>query len=57
VKRPAPDTGASLARIGRRTLLIGGVQAGIVGILGLRLYEMQGLRSAEFRLLAEENRI
>ncbi|MGA1684277.1 MAG: penicillin-binding protein 2 [Gemmobacter sp.] len=57
MRRPVPDTGASLARIGRRALLIGGLQAGVVGVLGWRLYDMQGRRSGEFRLMAEENRI
>lgn len=45
------------SRVGRRALLLGGVQLGIAGALGLRMRYMQVDQADQFRLLAEENRI
>ena len=45
------------SRVGRRALLLGGLQLGIAGALGLRMRYMQVDQADQFRLLAEENRI
>ena len=44
-------------RFSRRSLLIGGVQLGFAGLLGLRMRQLQIKEADQFRLLAEENRI
>lgn len=41
----------------RRTLLIGGLQAGVFSVLAGRLYYLQIMQGDRFRTLAEENRI
>lgn len=43
--------------ISRRSLVLFGLQAGIVGALGLRMRHLQVHEADRFRLLAEENRI
>lgn len=43
--------------MGRRALLLGGVQLAFVGALGLRMRHLQVEQADQFRLLAEENRI
>lgn len=57
MRRPDRDTQKSLRRIRRRTLLLGGAQLGILGVLGMRMRQLQIEESEKFRLLAEENRI
>lgn len=57
MKRGAKDDGVLQARMTRRALFIGGAQLGIAGALGLRMQSMQVDQAAQFRLLAEENRI
>ncbi|MBJ3762478.1 penicillin-binding protein 2 [Maribius pontilimi] len=57
MKRSPRDTEASLRKISRRSLVLGGVQLGAAGILGWRMRQMQVEQADEFRLLAEENRI
>lgn len=47
----------SARMISRRALLLGGLQLGIIGVLGWRLRSMQVEQADQFRLLAEENRI
>ena len=44
-------------RLNRRTLIIGGAQAGILGLLGLKLYDMQVVYGRRYALLADENRL
>ena len=44
-------------RITRRGLLLLGVQAGVIGVLGWRLRQLQVEQADEFTLLADENRI
>ena len=44
-------------RFSRRSILIGGVQLGFAGLLGLRMRQLQIKEADQFRLLAEENRI
>lgn len=41
----------------RRAFVVGGVQLGIAGALGLRMQSMQIEQADQFRLLAEENRV
>ncbi|MEO1192237.1 MAG: penicillin-binding protein 2 [Pseudomonadota bacterium] len=41
----------------RRALVIGGVQIGLLGLLGGRLYQLQVVENNHFAVLAEENRI
>ena len=57
MKRPAKDTGLMQARMTRRAFVVGGVQLGIAGALGLRMQSMQIEQADQFRLLAEENRV
>lgn len=44
-------------RFSRRALLLGGMQAGIVGVLALRMRYLQVEQADQYRMLAEENRI
>ncbi len=41
----------------RRALILGGLQLGFVGALGLRMQHLQVDQADQFRLLAEENRV
>ncbi len=41
----------------RRTLLLGGLQVGLLGLLGARLYWLQTVDSEKYKVLADENRI
>ena len=44
-------------RFSRRALLVGASQAGLFGLLGWRLHQLQILDSSEYRLLSDENRM
>ncbi len=44
-------------RITRRGLMLGGIQLAVVGVLGVRMRQLQVTQSDSYRLLAEENRI
>ena len=57
MRRPTRDQGESQRKIGRRALIAGGLQVGIIGALGWRMQSMQVKQADQFRLLAEENRI
>lgn len=57
MKRQPRDTAESLRQITRRGLLVGGLQAGVMGLLALRMRYMQINQADQFRLLADENRI
>jgi len=57
MKRAPKDIIESARTINRRALVVGGVQLGVIGALGLRLRSMQVEQADEFRLLAEENRV
>ena len=57
MRRPPRDTAESFRKISRRGLVVGGLQAGFVGLLALRMRHMQVDQADQFRLLAEENRI
>jgi penicillin-binding protein 2 len=57
MRRSPRETAESATRITRRGLMLGGLQVGFAGLLGLRMHHMQVDQADEFRLLAEENRI
>jgi len=57
MKRPTKDSVESTRSITRRALFVGGVQLGVMGMLGLRMRALQIEQADEFRFLAEENRI
>ena len=57
MRRTPKDTQDSMRRLTRRALVVGGLQTGFVGLLGLRMRYLQVEQADEFRLLAEENRI
>lgn len=57
MKRKTRDTEISARKIGRRALVLGAAQLGIVGALGYRMQTLQIDQADQFRLLADENRI
>ena len=57
MRRSATDDRERQTKMTRRLLLIGGVQAAFVGVLGLRMRQMQIVDADLYRTLAEENRI
>ncbi|MWD29039.1 penicillin-binding protein 2 [Aquicoccus sp. SCR17] len=57
MRRTPRDTAKSVRTISRRGLVMGGLQAGFIGLLGARMRYMQVDQADEFRLLAEENRV
>ncbi|MGR3541513.1 MAG: penicillin-binding protein 2 [Hasllibacter sp.] len=57
MKRSAKDEELSRLRIGRRGLILGGIQLGVAGVLATRMRQLQVEQAEAFRLLAEENRI
>ncbi|WP_282058636.1 penicillin-binding protein 2 [Lentibacter algarum] len=57
MRKSSNEKQTSQAIVSRRTLLVGGIQAGLVGVLGARMHYLQVQESDQFRFLAEENRI
>ena len=57
MKRTPKDNADSQRRISRRGMILGGAQAGFMGLLALRMRYMQVEQADEFRMLAEENRV
>ncbi|QMU58328.1 MAG: penicillin-binding protein 2 [Boseongicola sp.] len=57
MKRTPKDAEEGSALVTRRGLVLGGLQLGFMGILGLRMRQMQVEEAENYRLLAEENRI
>ena len=57
MKRTEKDTAESQSLVTRRGLVLTGFQLGFMGILGLRMQQMQVEEAEDYRLLAEENRI
>ncbi|WP_372886740.1 penicillin-binding protein 2 [Shimia sp.] len=55
--RPGPDHGGAHRTLSRRALLLGGVQLGFMGLLALRMRQLQINQADQYRLLAEENRV
>ena len=57
MRRPIPENPEFQKKLSRRALLLGGAQLGFMGLLGLRMRQLQVTESDQYRLLAEENRI
>ncbi len=57
MKRTAKEIEDSTRKIGRRSLIMGGVFAGTSAVLAGRMQYLQVERADDFRLLAEDNRI
>jgi penicillin-binding protein 2 len=57
MKRPSRDTQDGSRRVGRRGLLLAGIQFGVVTTLALRLRSMQLEHAEEYRLLSDGNSI
>ncbi|MFC4670089.1 penicillin-binding protein 2 [Seohaeicola nanhaiensis] len=57
MRRPGRNAEHSQAKLTRRSLVVGGLQLGFVGLLAARMRYMQVEQADQFRLLAEENRI
>ena len=57
MRRIPKETEDSARKITRRGLLAGGVQFGFLGVLALRMRQLQVEEADQFRLLAEENRV
>ncbi len=57
MRRSPKETETSAGLVTRRGLVLGGFQLGFMGILGLRMRQMQVEEAENYRLLAEENRI
>ena len=57
MKQSPKDAERSARVISRRSLVVGGAQLAFMGLLGLRMRQLQINEAEEYRLLAEENRI
>ena len=57
MRRSPKDIAASRGLITRRGLVLGGMQLGFMGLLGMRMRQLQVEEADQYRLLAEENRI
>ena len=57
MRRPGRNAEHSQAKLTRRSLVVGGLQLGFVGLLAARMRYMQVEQADQFRLLAEENRV
>lgn len=57
MRRSPKETEQAASLVTRRGVVLGGLQLGFMGILGLRMRHMQVTEADSYRLLAEENRI
>lgn len=57
MRRSPKETEQAASLVTRRGMVLGGLQLGFMGILGLRMRHMQVTEADSYRLLAEENRI
>ncbi len=57
MKRSPKETEEATGLLTRRGVVLGGIQLGFMGVLGLRMRQMQVEEADSYRLLAEENRI
>ncbi|NNE81082.1 MAG: penicillin-binding protein 2 [Silicimonas sp.] len=57
MRRSPKETEDAAGLVTRRGIVLGGAQLGFMGLLGLRMRQMQVEEAEDYRLLAEENRI
>jgi penicillin-binding protein 2 len=57
MKKPRNDPSENTGLTTRRAVIMGGAQMAVMGVLGLRMRELQVKQADQYRLLAEENRI
>ena len=57
MRRSPKETEQAAGLVTRRGVVLAGIQVGFMGILGLRMRQMQVTEADSYRLLAEENRI
>lgn len=57
MRRNDRDIKLSMRTITRRGLIVGGLQLGVLGALGVRMRELQVEEAEQYKFLAEENRI
>ena len=57
MRRTPKETDQAASLVTRRGMVLGGLQLGFMGVLGLRMRHMQVTEAENYRLLAEENRI
>ncbi|MEM7718201.1 MAG: penicillin-binding protein 2 [Pseudomonadota bacterium] len=57
MRRTPKELEQAASLVTRRGMVLGGIQLGFMGILGLRMRQMQVTEAESYRLLAEENRI
>lgn len=57
MRRSPKETEEAASLVTRRGIVLGGAMVGFVGVLGLRMRQMQVTEADSYRLLAEENRI
>ena len=57
MKRSSKETDEAAGLVTRRGIVLAGAQLGFMGLLGLRMRQMQVEEADQYRLLAEENRI
>ncbi|MEP0566482.1 MAG: penicillin-binding protein 2 [Paracoccaceae bacterium] len=57
MKRVQKEAEEASQLVTRRGVILGGMQLGLMGILGLRMRQMQVEEAESYRLLAEENRV
>ena len=57
MRRSPKETEEAASLVTRRGIVLGGAMLGFVGVLGLRMRQMQVTEADSYRLLAEENRI
>lgn len=57
MRRNPREVDSTHRKMSRRTLVLGGAQLALIGVLGMRMRYMQVDQADQFRLLAEENRV
>ncbi|HIP24682.1 MAG TPA: penicillin-binding protein 2, partial [Rhodobacteraceae bacterium] len=57
MKRPTKTSPENSQRLTRRAVVLGGIQALVIGTLAWRMRDLQVSQSSQFRLLSDENRI
>jgi len=57
MRRSPKETQQAAGLVTRRGVVLGAIQVGFMGLLGLRMRQMQVTEADSYRLLAEENRI